>query len=313
MARVTRPTVTFRLLAGAAALATWALVAVGGVVRITESGLGCPDWPLCEGDVVPSGSAAAAIEFSHRATAALVTVLVVLVAAWAWRQHRSRLDILIPATVAAALIPAQAILGAIVVWLELPGWIVGFHFMVGTLFLATTVLVVVAAWGWRARAQRGFRGLSWAAAALGLLLVSAGAAVVSAHADEACGREWPECNGAFVAGGSEAAIQVVHRTLAYAVATLAVALAVLAWQRKGPRLAGSLPLLAVFSQMPFGVLAVLATEESTTHEVFAALHVAGAGVVWALLVGLAAGVGLPAHATGAGLRRTHRPRFQGIP
>jgi heme A synthase len=291
---VARPSRKFRLTALAAALAAWALVAVGGVVRITESGLGCPDWPLCEGRVVPKGSTEAAIEFSHRATAALVTTLVVLVAVWAWWRYRSRLDILVPAGIAAALDPGQALLGAIVVWLELPGWIVGFHFVVGMLFLAATVLTAVAAWPRGERAwSRGFVRLSWTAAAPGLLLVGAGAAVVSAHADEACGREWPACNGAFVAGGSDAAIQVVHRTLAYAVAGLTLALVVLAWRGRGPRRLGSLPFVAVLAQMGFGISLVLAGEESGAHDVLAGLHVAGAGVVWALLVSLSALSRLP--------------------
>lgn len=283
------PSFGFRLLALAAAVSAWALVAVGGVVRITESGLGCPDWPLCEGRVVPKGSAEAAIEFSHRATAALVTILVVLVAAWGWACYRSRRDILLPAGIAAALIPGQALLGAIVVWLELPGWIVGFHFVVGMFFLAATVLAAVAAWPRRQSAgSRGFVRLAWTTVVAGLLLVAAGAAVVSAHADEACGREWPACNGAFVAGGSDGAIQVTHRTLAYAVAALALALAVGALRGLGPRLAGSLPLVAVLAQLGFGISLVLAGEESGAHDALAGLHVAGAGLVWALLVALVA-------------------------
>jgi len=49
-------TIPFRVPALLAAVDAWALVAIGGVVRITESGLGCPDWPLCEGKVVPARS-----------------------------------------------------------------------------------------------------------------------------------------------------------------------------------------------------------------------------------------------------------------
>src|SRR3990170_5230945 len=126
-----RPTQGFRLLALAAALSVWALVAVGGIVRVTESGLGCPDWPLCEGRLVPAQQKEPLIESSHRWVAGLVTVLVVLVFVWAWRRYRARRDVVIPALAAVLLVPIQALLGAIVVWLELPGWIVGVHFVVG--------------------------------------------------------------------------------------------------------------------------------------------------------------------------------------
>ncbi|MGH3135051.1 MAG: COX15/CtaA family protein, partial [Gaiellaceae bacterium] len=101
-----RPTRGFRLLALAAALSAWALVAVGGIVRVTESGLGCPDWPLCDGRVVPDRAKEAWIETSHRWVAGIVTVLVVLVAVWAWRRYRSQKDVFMPALAAVLLVPA---------------------------------------------------------------------------------------------------------------------------------------------------------------------------------------------------------------
>jgi len=290
-----RPTRGFRLLALAAAASAWALVAVGGIVRVTESGLGCPDWPLCEGRVVPAQEKEPMIETSHRWVAGLVTVLVVLVAVWAWRRYRSRRDVFVPALAAVLLVPAQALLGAIVVWLELPGWIVGVHFVVGMLFLAATVLAAGAAWrsGAGVPATEGFARLAWWATGLGLVLVALGAAVVSADADHACGEDWPDCNGALAAGGGDAWLQVAHRSAAYLVAGLVVALAVQAWRGRGPRLAGSAPLAAAVVQIAFGVSLVLAGEESAAHEPLAMLHVAGAATVWAALVALAALVGLP--------------------
>lgn len=62
------------------------------------------------------------IEYSHRATPAVVTILVVATAFPALRRHRKRRDIVVPALAAAPLVPLQAFLGAISVWLELPPW-----------------------------------------------------------------------------------------------------------------------------------------------------------------------------------------------
>src|SRR3970282_2418014 len=97
-----RPTRGCRLLALAAAASAWALVCVGGIVRVTESGLGCPDWPLCEGRVVPAQEKEPMIETSHRWVAGLVTVLVVLVAVWAWLRYLSRLGVVLAGPVAGA-------------------------------------------------------------------------------------------------------------------------------------------------------------------------------------------------------------------
>ena len=283
---MTETTSRFRAAAVASAVASWALVAVGGIVRASESGLGCPDWPLCEGRPIPHSRQTSLIEFSHRATAAFVTCLVVVVAVMAWRHYQDRRDILVPALVALGFIPFQALLGAIVVWLELPGWIVGIHFVVGMVFVAATVAVAAAAFrGPDPVATEGYAALARWTLAAGFALVVAGAIVVSAHADEACGEEWPLCNGTFASGGADAAAQVVHRVLAYTVAALAIALAVQAWRGRGPRLLGTLPLLAVLGQMTIGVSLVL-TGDGSAHGPLEALHVAGAGTVWVLLVAL---------------------------
>ncbi len=287
------PSVPFRILALVAALSAWELVAVGGLVRVTESGLGCPDWPLCHGNVVPLERQAPIIEYSHRATATIVTLLVLATAAWALRAYRARRDVVVPAVAAGILVPLQALLGAIVVWLELPPWIVAGHFVVGMLFLATTVVTAARAWRRSLGVTQAFLRTVWSGNAVALVLVSLGAAVVAGHADEACGRQWPACNGGFVAGGGPAMLHVAHRSMAYVVAALAVALAALACRGAAPRMAAFVPLVAVAAQIGFGISIVLTEEGTRIRQVFEVLHVAGAAAVWASLVGVAAFLGPP--------------------
>jgi heme A synthase len=227
------------------------------------------------------------IEYGHRAVVAVVIVLVVLVAIAAWRRHRDRPEILWPAFAAVVLVPFQALLGAIAVWLALPGWVVAFHFVVGMLFLATIVSVAAAAWRRDGlRASPRFVILARASVLFGLALVSIGAAVVASDADTACGKQWPACDGGFV-GGGVAGVQVSHRLLAYIVAALAVCLFVLAVRGRGPLLAASLPLLAVLVQIGFGISIVLVGGNGEAHEILAGLHVGGAATVWAAFVALA--------------------------
>src|SRR5690242_5580530 len=83
----------FRRLLTATIVATFALIVIGGVVRVSDSGLGCgpggsgtKGWPLCGGDVIPLvGDENTLIEFSHRA---LATVVVVLIGLLCWRAYR---------------------------------------------------------------------------------------------------------------------------------------------------------------------------------------------------------------------------------
>jgi cytochrome c oxidase assembly protein subunit 15 len=80
----------FRYIALAAALATYLLIVIGGIVRVTESGLGCPDWPTCFGRLLPPPDIEAQIEFSHRFWASAITSPLILIAAiWAWRRFRT--------------------------------------------------------------------------------------------------------------------------------------------------------------------------------------------------------------------------------
>src|SRR5438094_4735949 len=114
----------FRALSVAAALATYALVVLGGVVRVSGSGLGCPDWPLCHARVLPPLDLHAIIEYSHRTTASLTSVLVVATAVVAWVAWRNRRDLVIPATFTFGLLAIQVVLGVITARLELPPMIV---------------------------------------------------------------------------------------------------------------------------------------------------------------------------------------------
>src|ERR1700674_4368070 len=150
----------FRALSVATALATYALVVLGGVVRVSGSGLGCPDWPFARGRRLPPLDVHAIIEYSHRTTASLTSTLVVLTAVVAWVAWRRRRDIVIPATVALVLLVVQVVLGAITVRLELPPMIVLAHLATAMALLAAVCVTAVAAIVPRPAtpADRGSRG-----------------------------------------------------------------------------------------------------------------------------------------------------------
>lgn len=265
-------------------VAAWALVVVGGTVRISESGVGCPDWPLCGGRVVPAGRVEPIVEYSHRTAAAIVIALLLATTAWAWRRRRDVPGVVGPLLIALALVPVQALLGAVVVWLELPDRLVGVHFMIGMVMLGLCTIACARSRWHQPPVSRAFRRGAAALGVAALLLVSLGAGVVSTDAMHACGEQWPGCNDGVATGGSLAVLQVVHRTTAYVVAGLALVLLLLGVRGHAPRLVASLPAAVSLTQIGFGIGIVLSAHGSVQHDVFRVLHVAGAAALWVSVV-----------------------------
>jgi heme o synthase len=279
----------FRGLSVATAVVTYALVVLGGVVRVSGSGLGCPDWPLCHGRLLPPLNLHAIIEYSHRTTASLTSTLVVLTAVVAWLGWRHRRDILIPATVALVLLVVQVVLGAITVRLELPPMIVLAHLATAMALLGAVCVTAVAAMlplpgtTTDAVSRRRARG----AAAGTFLLILSGSLVVGSGSSGAC-NSWPLCGGGFsFAFDGSPSIQLLHRGIAGIIGLLIVfsLLSVLRRHRREPavRATVALTLAALAFQVAVGAAVV------TLHlpAALRGLHLALAGAVWAGTVVLA--------------------------
>src|ERR1700736_1375249 len=113
-----------RRVAWVATVVTYFLIALGGTVLATDSGLSCPDWPFCYGQAYYSGTYHAFLEQFHRFTAAAVSILIVLlvigIIAWA-RKDRALLSLAIAAPV---LLAIQIVLGGLTVLWKLPPQII---------------------------------------------------------------------------------------------------------------------------------------------------------------------------------------------
>ncbi len=160
---------------------TWVALFVnfcsGALVRVTNSGLGCPDWPLCNGTATPPLAGHAVIEFSNRLLAGSVIIITLLLAYRGWRHPRKRLALAI-----AIGTFAQGPLGGITILVDLHPIAVASHFLLAiVVFTLSTVLLIDT----RFSPERGLEQPPWLRPAtllflaLGLALIVSGAIVTT--------------------------------------------------------------------------------------------------------------------------------------
>src|SRR5438874_7606424 len=189
---------SFRRLAFLTALFAYLQIALGGVVRVTDSGLGCPDWPLCHGRPYPAADIHSIIEYSHRTVGTVTGVLLIVTVVTAWIVfRRTRPLVAWLATASLVAIGAEGALGGIVVVTELASWLVVVHLGLAMIILgfliATALMSLPSA---AATTDARFRRLAVVAAASTYLLLLTGSTVVASSADASC-RAWPLCGGGF--------------------------------------------------------------------------------------------------------------------
>ena len=273
---------SFRVLAFVTALFAYLQIALGGVVRVTGSGLGCPDWPLCHGRPYPPADTHSIIAYSHRLVGSITELLIVLTVVSAWivfRNQRRAVAWLATASLAAGL--GEAALGGIVVANDLAPWMVLFHLALAMLILgfllATAVMSLPASPG-----LERMRPLAAVGAVATYLLLLTGSTVVASNADQSC-RAWPLCGGGFALDFSGShAFTMLHRGSALAVGILVIYVAIRAMREPGLKL----PALATL--IVFGVqVAVGAGAAVTDDALFNGLHVAIATLVWAGMLAIA--------------------------
>jgi len=309
---VSEPSPRFRALALWTGVATFLLIVVGGVVRVSDSGLGCGPagsglngWPLCKGDVIPGVDLHAIVEYVHRALAAAVGIMMIALAIAAWRRYREHRGIVRASIAAAGLVVAQGLLGAATVENNLDELLVAAHLGLAMLLLGLVVYV------WRASrpevigaeppvAGRGFRGLAIAASAAVFCTIVAGGYMAGTQnygradyqlgdgAHHACGKEFPTCNGDFMPFGDSRLVDIhlTHRFFMYIASALVLALVVLALRRRPSRgivVHARVALALLCAQVLVGALNVWLDE----YEALIVTHLTLGTLLWGSLVGLA--------------------------
>ncbi|MEK6230096.1 MAG: COX15/CtaA family protein [Actinomycetota bacterium] len=306
------PSAAYRRLAFVTAAATFLLVIVGGVVRVSESGLGCGPagsglngWPFCNGDVVPGLDLNSVIEYSHRVLASAVGLLMIALAVLAWRRYRGQTGLVRASIGAAVLVVAQGLLGAATVEKDLDEGLVAAHLGLAMALLALLLYI------WRvskpenvgipaANGGSRFRAVSLVSSGLVLCTIVAGGYMAGTQnygradyqlgdgAHHACGKEFPSCNGDFLPFGQARLVDIhlTHRVFMYLASIAVIALIVMAVRRRpsaGVVRNAQIAAAILFSQVLVGALNVWLDE----YEALIVLHLALGTLLWATVVGLA--------------------------
>ena len=134
----------FHKICVAALVLLGAIVVTGAAVRLTGSGLGCDDWPNCnQSSFVDVSSQHSAVEQVNRLFTFVVGLAVVLAALGAWVRRPRRRDLLVLSTSLVAGVPAQGLVGAVVVWTDLNPAVVQLHFVLSMVLVAIAVVLVI--------------------------------------------------------------------------------------------------------------------------------------------------------------------------
>jgi protoheme IX farnesyltransferase len=295
----------FQKLALAAVISTFVMVVIGVVVRSTGSGLGCPDWPLCYGEVIPRiGDTPAWIESLHRWWGVIVGFIILGLAVGSLRSMRQTRSVVAVSFAALLLTGFQAWLGKITVESGNSGESVTAHLATALLLLAALIYVFVRSRYPANLPQHGISQLLTLIIAFGAATVYAlmlfGANVTSTSAALVF-TDWPLMNGelipTFSADPDAAALQMAHfahRIVAAMVGVIMAAVTFAVWRTArrdsgdGPGTPGADRLLGLVGTAAalYAIQVVVgALQIWTTLAPWAvSLHLALGAAVWGLVV-----------------------------
>jgi heme a synthase len=236
--RLTLTPTAYARLATVALVALALIVLTGAGVRLTGSGLGCPDWPQCYGSAIAPLKTHAVIEYGNRLVSGLVGLIAVGAFAGAFFRTPKRTDLIWLSALLPLGIVAQAVLGGFTVRNHLaPGFVMA-HFG-----LSMLVLIAAVALAWRARHEPGDRPrahdrlTTWtvrALAPIGAVAIFAGTAATAAG-PHAGGAGTGDVINRLTFKGNDTLDWVIHQHafVAALLGVLALGATILVWRRPG--------------------------------------------------------------------------------
>jgi heme A synthase len=295
------PSIGFRRLVLATLVATFALIVLGGIVRVSDSGLGCGPagsgfhgWPFCNGDVVPGLDLNTIIEYAHRVLAMVVGLMILSLFVLAWRRYR---EYRLATGALLGLVAVQGLLGGATVEENLEEAYVAAHLGLAMLLVGVELYLLRSVRG--VRSEDGgprIRLLAIAATAAVFCTIVAGGYMAGTQnygradyqlgqgAHHACGKQFPTCNGEFMPFGRAELVDIhlTHRAFMYLASILVIALAVVALRRRVAVPYAWAMLGVLFVQVLVGALNVWLDE----YELMILLHLALGTLLWSVALSM---------------------------
>ena len=270
-------------------------ITFGGVVRVTGSGDGCPDWPLCYGRLIPPVEKHALIEWTHRSAGVLLGLTIVAATARAWAVNRNNVRAAWLTSASLALIAIVGGIGGAVVLSALNPALRTLHLALAEMvILLLGFAIVAAAWPGdgpaagvsRTHGRLTGRLVAWASVAA-MAAILTGSYAVWRGAGAVC-PSWPLCGGAIIPQSELASIHVAHRIVSLAAAVMVVAAAYRAWRERDAddlvRWGAGAALGLVLAQ----TIAGAANPWTTFDEWARVLHLCLGTLLWAVMITLTA-------------------------
>jgi len=279
----------YRRVTALAALAVGVIIVTGGAVRVTGSGLGCPDWPTCARNrVVAPWEYHALVEFGNRAVTGAVSVLVIAAVLGSLVRSPRRRDLVLLSLGLVAGVVAQIVLGGLTVLFKLaPPFVMG-HFLLSMALLADAVVLHHRAglpdepWTARPLAGQGQTRVARLVLAATAVVVVLGTVVTSSgpHGGDVRAKRL-----SFTVHDTAR----VHGTAVMALLALTLALV---WWLHRSRAAGSLQGRSRLFVEVLAAQAVVGYAQYFTRipAALVAVHIAGAAAAWASAVWLCCGL-----------------------
>ena len=195
-------------------------ITLGGVVRVTESGLGCPDWPLCDGEIIPDLDYHTAIEWGHRVSGSFIGIIILVISFFSTKFFglKSRESFIALSLLLLVLI--EGVLGGITVLTELEWWVRLIH--LGVSFIILYELAYLYAISKPELSRNSFNNklnpihekILFLLLPSVLVLMLYGSTIVGLGANSSC-MSWPACMGQWITFKDKSYfIHMIHRYLA---------------------------------------------------------------------------------------------------